>query len=172
MRIFSVPFASFKEMDALSTYESSLACVRSCEISKPVSEDGDVSMQLAEQIFRNTKRVPIAGNTILHEIMRVRYLWPSHPTIVVDGCLYKIKIIKETPDCVELFQNMVRALERHNGKQWYEVITRRKVKIFLNPRPRSHGTVPKLASPPPTWNVTNATSSRFSILSCDDEDDE
>lgn len=102
-----------------------------CFISKSVSDHHIKDKNQAEAIFNDMQMVPIENNSILDEIMRNRYNWSSNPTIFVNNIPYKLKLLEVTNKSVTMYQMYIKILTKANGKEWYEVINRRRVKIIF-----------------------------------------
>ena len=93
--------------------------VRACFISKAINYGDDVS------ILENLAPVPIANNDILKAIMRAQESWSASPIIWAGRYPYKIKIINNSRDAVEMYQMYV----EFPTERVYKVKNIRKVKI-------------------------------------------
>lgn len=101
--------------------------VKSCLISRSVPK-GDSD---EEKILSDMKPVSVYKNIILDLIMENRMNWHSNPTICVDGSVYKLKLLELTETYAVMYQSLILPYRKHNGKEWYDILSRRKVKIFF-----------------------------------------
>ena len=91
-----------------------------CFISKCVNSNNDAD---DNKILLNVKEVPIANNDRLYQTMQVQNMWENMPTIVINNCAYKLKIIRKFEKYVELMQCTLR-----NNK----IVSKRRVIIIFD----------------------------------------
>lgn len=101
-----------------------------CKISLPVllSEEKQDPLY-AESVLQDLKAVPTNGNAILHRIMEAKSSWAKSPIVWVDNFPYKIKVIQQTQNRAVMFQMAIKYTYKTNGKETYQVLSKRKVAI-------------------------------------------
>lgn len=104
--------------------------VSKCFISKPVQVLRNITPNCSktEYILNHFKEVSVTNNKILNEIIKCQIIWNIQPIIFVNGLFYKIEICNIDNNHITLYQNNIRL---YPGTLQYEVINRRKVKIFF-----------------------------------------
>lgn len=96
--------------------------VTACFISLAVDNKAPI-------IYDDLKQVGRKNNKILDAIMNAKSSWDKSPLIWVDNYPYKIRLIERSSSYAILLQMNVRIDYKKNGKEVYQVIDKRTVKI-------------------------------------------
>lgn len=101
-----------------------------CFISRPVAAGSHMTPE-QERILANLAPVNVRNNAVLTAILAARGRWAANPIVWVDNFPYKLKVVRETAGWVELLQMPVRVEYKTSGKEVYQVISKRLVRIVF-----------------------------------------
>lgn len=106
--------------------------IKSCQITESInSYEEKNNNNKSEKILNSFRYVSIIKNPILDAIIKVKNKWLLSPIIWIGNFPYKIKIILNNHKEVILYQLCLQILYKTNGKEYYNIINKRKVKIIF-----------------------------------------
>ncbi len=101
--------------------------VKSCLISLPITNKEDEI-----QKSNDLANVSVHNNKILDAIMYEFVNLHNSPIIWVHDFPYKLKLISFTKSHIELWQISLKIFYKTSGKEYYKMISKRRVKIFFH----------------------------------------